>query len=268
MEQLFLSNIFSSLEQQYAFVQLVNLSNTFQYDIEKIFLLTNISIENIFEIAIKLNLKILYDYGIEKHLKINSDYIILILCIENSNYDILSLAKNYFKYDFDLIYSKAIELNSINIIEKILDNTGPLPITITINHLILILNIVNDSNNMLYKNIISSLIYKINWSNVPNGTHIINLFVSSGLFEFVKILCEFQIRPDEFTLIESIRKNNIYICEYLLSRGIKLNKTLTLCYYSTSSNPNSYSNIFNLLKSFNYSIDDMTDNLCVINFNK
>ena len=57
----YLQNIFLNIEQQKLFIELVN-QNTI--DIFKLFSIVNIDIEKIYEIAIRLDLRIVYDYAV------------------------------------------------------------------------------------------------------------------------------------------------------------------------------------------------------------
>ena len=103
---------------------------------------------------------------------------------------------------------------------------------------------------------------KIIWINIPNTIHITNLLVSKGLFNLVKIAGELELKCDHTTLIVSINKGNSTIINWLLNRGIKLNKNLILNYLEI----NLYDDMFLLLKSHSYKIDIINDNQCEISF--
>ena len=242
-----LNNIFNNIEQQNVFIELIQLNIL---TIEKIFILSNISIEKIYEIAIKLNLRNLYDYGILNFIK--SENNILDMCIEYSNLDIFLLAKNKFFESPSETFRKAIKYGSENIIQNIIDQNNNND-EILLSYL---LELIKEKDTFIVKRPIEQIIRQLNWNNITNSNYIIILLIKSELLEILIIANGLGLILNENCLIESIKISNLGIINWILNKGIKIVHKFTWDF----SNSKCSGDIINLLKIYSHTIENIQNN--------
>lgn len=250
MSNLFMSDLFVSVEQQNAFVELINMNSAL--NIQKIFILTNIDIKHIYKIAIGCGLQTLYDYGITNLIPVKLDELID-LCVKYSNPIMFEFIyqKNELKFDSKIL-TKAISVGSNQIIQSIILKCTSQEFTL--NHWIDILNTyvnLKETLNPIQNKTLELAMRKVDWSKIQNKLIITNLLVKNKLFEFVKFAMELNFDFDSSTLECAIIQLDCEICAWLLNQNIKLSKTLEFEHTSCELPRN----IVILLNSYGYVIE-------------
>lgn len=278
-QELYLPNIFDSLERQNIFISQINIYNQINLInstnltdpinqinlikyVENIFKLANISNDFLTEIAIKLNNTILFDCIVnkmclnKKFIQIDSQILNLILEYSNLHFFTRLHTENLFNFNPIVLFEKIIDFGSETILEFVIDDTK----IINLNLFVKILNSRYKYSNKFLERIMK----KIYWTNVSNSADFVNLLVRKNLFNLILVAEELNLIFNEHTLITSLEYSNSIVIGWLLNKNIRLSNEY-FWNYSQNQNITSGDEIIQLLKCFQYKIrHNEQNNLCEI----
>lgn len=259
-QELFLSNIFDNVEQQNIFIKQINQINITMIDsigmIENIFKLANISFDFLIEIAIKLNNNILFECAINLIYKnknkklIQLDSLILNLILEYSNLEFFAYlnTENLLNCDLAMLVEKIINFGSETILEYIGNENDDKIINLS-----LFIKILNSRYKYTNK-FLEQFMRKINWTNIYNSVHLVNLLVEKNLFNLILVADSLNLTFDDSTLITGLNNSNGIIIGWLLNKNIRFQNNY-LWDYSKNFNISKNDNIIQLLQCYQYKIE-------------
>ena len=242
---------FASITQEKVFFKLLE-NNTI--DIYDLFEVSNIPIQNIFEIAIKYNNVILLEH-IKKMdlLTLNNLSSLLsetpvMMLINYNNILMYDSVLKLFPYRIERIFEKAIEKNSNTYINFLIDKIEPNDITVGI-----LMKVLKKKDNKI--NQIEKLIRKLELNekiqNIKTNYDISNYVVKNNMLYILNLLIELKYSFDTKILATAIETNDVIVVENILKKVVSGNATIYEYIFDVSMiDPD----ILTVLKTYGYNI--------------